>query len=239
MTVKLEIDTKDLVSNLEDITVGLEELTKSSVLQQVSRAVFSLTAERFMVDIDNYARKNPKKMHHVYEWGKVGSPQGRLFVLERSTILGGSLLITSSFLPSKLPVPINPELLIPGKTGKVVSARNVFRNKAEVMESGTPVSFTAKRVLAFTGGSGLAFISPGTKINILNPGGVQTKNAFAEYMLDWYTNKSNVIIDSSGYYERLVNDVAVALTSSKSRVSAVRTAVKNISDQIDVGSIIK
>jgi hypothetical protein len=136
-------------------------------------------------------------------------------------------------------VPINPELLIPGKTGKVVSARNVFRNKAEVMESGTPVSFTAKRVLAFTGGSGLAFISPGTKINILNPGGVQTKNAFAEYMLDWYTNKSNVIIDSSGYYERLVNDVAVALTSSKSRVSAVRTAVKNISDQIDVGSIIK
>jgi len=239
MTVKLEIDTKELVNSVYEISQGLQELTKSSVLQQVSRAVFSLTSERFMIDVDNYARRNPKKMHHVYEWGKIGSPQGRLFVLERSAILGGSLLITSSFLPSKMPVPINPELLQPGKTGKIVTARNIFRNKAEVMENGTPVSFTAKRVLAFTGGSGLAFIAPGTKIDILHPGGIQTKNAFATYMLEWYTKNANLIVDASGYYDRLANDVTNVLNSKNPSILAIRTAVKNISDQIDVGATIK
>lgn len=239
MTIKLDVDSKQLLEALGNITQGLEELVRPTVLSEIARATFSLTAERFMIDVDSYAKRNPKKMHHVYEWGGVGNPSKRLFVLERSQILYGNLVISSNFLPSRVPVPINPELLQPGKTGKIVSARNIFRNKAEVMENGTPISFTAKRVLAFTGGSGLAFIAPGTKINILNPGGVQTKNAFAQYLLDWYNSKGVVVMDASGYYERLANDTAIALQSNKSGVAAVREAAKNIADQIDTGGIVK
>jgi len=239
MTVKLEVNTKDLLENLDSLLVGLKELKQPSVLNQISRAVFSITGERFMIDIDNYARINPKKMHHIYEWGKIGNSNARLFVLERSSILDGSLLISTKFLQSKIPVPINPELLKPGATGKTVSTKNIFKNKAQVMESGTPVSFQAKKVLAFMGNNGIAFIAPGTQINILNPGGVQTKNAFATYLLEWYTKNGNAIMDSSGLYERISNDVSKALSRKNAGIAEVQKAVTAIANQIDLGAVIR
>jgi hypothetical protein len=239
MTVKLEVDTKQLTEGLTSLKAGLEQLSKPQALEQISRAIFAITGERFMVDIDSYARRNPKKMHHIYEWGRVGDRNARLFVLERTSVLDGSLLITTNFLQSKMPVPINPELLSPGKTGKVVSRSSVFANKAQVMENGTPVSFNAKRVLAMIGSSGLAFIAPGTQINILHPGGVQTKNAFATYLLDWYTNTGSIVLDSSGLYERISNDISKALSLKNGNASSVQKALTLIADQIDVGGIIK
>jgi len=239
MTLKLEIDTKQLVQGLDEVVAGLDQLLQPKALEQISRTVFSITGERFMVDVDNYARANPKKMHHVYEWGQIGNKTGRLFVLERVSVLDGSLLITTNFLQSRMPVPINPLLLQPGKTGKVVTTRNIFANKAQVMESGTPVSFQAKRVLAMTSGNGIAFIAPGTQINILNPGGIQTKNAFAEYLLEWYTKNGNVIMDSSGVYERIANDVAKVLSTGKSGAAGVQKAVTLIADAVDTGSVIR
>jgi hypothetical protein len=239
MTVKLEVDTAALVKDLDGVLAGIKELTKPKVLDEISRAVFSITGERFMIAADNYARVNPKKMHHVYEWGNIGRSNARLFELRRAAILNGSLVISSNFLPSRLPVPVSPELLMPGVTGKSVSRRSIFANKAEVMEAGTPVSFNAKRVLAFMGNNGIAFIKPGTQINILHPGGIQTKNAFAEYMLNWYTQNGNEIMDSSGLYERIANDVSNVLSSSRSGIAQVQAAVANIANQIDVGSVIK
>jgi hypothetical protein len=239
MTIKLEIDTNQLVKSLDDFTSSIEELTQPEVLDQISRAVFSITGERFMIDVDNYARMNKKAMHHVYEWGKVGDKTARLFVLERSAILEGTLIISANFLQSRMPVPINPELLIPGKTGKFVSKQSIFANKAEVMEAGTPVSFMAKKVIAMTGTDGVVFVAPGTKINILHPGGLQTKNSFSKYLLEWYTKNGNVILDSSGLYERIANDVALVLSSNNSGVAQIRQAVTAIADQIDTGVIIK
>ncbi len=239
MTLKLEIDTKQLVENLNGLTTNLESLTSPKILDQISRAVFSITGKRFMIDVDNYSKMNPKKMHHVYEWGRTGQSTARLFILKRSSILDGSLIISTDFLSSRMPVPINPELLMPGKTGKVVSRKNIFANKAEVMEAGTPVSFTAKRVLAMVGSNGIAFIAPGTKINILHPGGLQTKNAFATYLLEWYTKNGNRIMDSSGLYERIANDVSLVLNSKNANVTQIQQAITRIADQIDVGGTIK
>jgi hypothetical protein len=239
MTIKLEIDTKQLVKDLDGFVSGIEELVQPAVLDQISRAIFSITGERFMIDLDNYARLNPKKMHHIYEWGQVGNSNSRLFILERSNILNGDLLISTNFLPSRLPVPTNSKLLHAGKTGKTVSKKSIFANKAKIMEEGRPVSFTAKRILAFAGTNGIAFISPGTPINILHPGGLQTKNAFAEYLLEWYTKKGHIVIDSSGLYERIANDVSVVLNSNKPNALKIKKAITKIADQIDVGDIIK
>lgn len=237
--IKLEIDTAQLVQDLDGYVAEIEQLTKPKVLDQISRAVFTITSKRFLIDIDNYSRVNPKKMHHIYEWGKIGNSSGRLFVLERSSILDGTLLISSKFLPSKMPVPINPQLLIPGKTGKSVSKRSIFANKAEVMEKGTPVSFNAKKVLAIVGNEGAAFIAKGTRVNILHPGGLQTKNAFATYMLEWYTKNGTAIMDSSGLYERISNDVSVALSTNNFGPNEVQKVVTNIANQIDMGVIAK
>jgi len=239
MTLKLEIDTKQLVQGLDDLVTGIDQLVKPKALEQISRAVFSITGERFMVDIDNYSRANPKKMHHVYEWGQIGEKTARLFVLERTSVLDGSLLITTNFLQSKMPVPINPELLRPGKTGKVVTARNIFANKAQVMEQGNPVSFQAKRILAMTSGNGIAFVAPGTQINILHPGGIQTRNAFAEYLLEWYSKNGNVIMESSGVYERIASDVAKVLSTKGGNATGVQKAVTLIADAVDTGSVIR
>lgn len=239
MTVKLEIDTKAVIEALSNISVGMNELTQPSVLDQISKAIFDITGKRFMIDVDNYARSNPKKMHHIYEWGKVGQASGRLFMLERSAIFNGTLTVEAKFLPSKLPVPISPEMLTPGKTGKVVSRRSIFANKAIIMENGTPVSFQAKRVLSFMSGNGIAFVAPGTKINILHPGGIGTKNAFAEYLLEWYVKNAAVVLDSSGLYERIANDVAKVLGSSDANATQVERAISLIANQYGAGSIIK
>jgi hypothetical protein len=239
MTIKLEVDTKQLVKNLNGFLSNIKELTMPKTLDQISRAVFSITTKRFLIDIDNYSRRNPKKMHHIYEWGNIGNPNSRLFVLERSLVLNGSLVISSNFLPSKMPVPINPQLLIPGKTGKSVSKKSIFANKTNVMEAGTPVSFTAKRILAMMNGNDIAFISPGTKINILHPGGLLTKNAFATYMLDWYIKNGNAIMESSGLYERIDHDVSAILNLDNVRPYQIQQAVTMIADQIDTGDIVR
>ena len=239
MTIKLDVDIKDLVEGLDNLSFGINELTSPKILDQVSKAVFDITGKRFMVDVDNYARSNPKKMHHVYEWGKVGQPTGRLFVLERSVLFNGTLTIETKFLPSKLPVPVNQAMLASGKTGKSISRRSIFANKAAVMEKGAPVSFQAKRILAFMGNNGVAFVAPGTKINIMHPGGISTRNAFAEYLLDWYIKKAHIVLDSSGLYERIANDVAKVLSSSNAGAIEVERAVSLIANQYGTGSTIK
>lgn len=227
MTLKLEIDTKQLVQGLDDLVIGIDQLVKPKALEQISRAVFSITGERFMVDIDNYSRANPKKMHHVYEWGKVGEPSGRLFVLERNSVLNGSLIINAKFLPSRMPVPINPELLQQGKNGKIVTRRSIFADKATVMEEGRSVSFTAKRILSFVGDSGLVFVKPGTQINILHPGGKGVNGAFSEFLLEWYTNNGYSAMDNSGFFEKISNNVSIALNQNNATINTVKRAVSD------------
>ena len=61
MTLKLEIDSKQLVDQLEGFVTSLDELKSPTVLSQVARATFAITGERFMIAADNYARMNPKK----------------------------------------------------------------------------------------------------------------------------------------------------------------------------------
>lgn len=213
---------------------AIKELARPSVLTEIAKAVFSITTERFVVAADNYARANPKKMHHVYEWGQIGLPSGRLFVMERQSVLNGMLVINTNFLPSRLPVPINPELLIPSRTGKVVSSRSIFAEKATVMEEGRSVSFVAKKILAFVGSDGMVFIKPGKQINILNPGGKGVKNAFAEFMLSWYLEHGTDIMNSSGLYERIANDVSIELSKNGSNINTVRRAVANIVQSSDL-----
>jgi len=222
--IQLEINQDNLIKQLQGKLSGLEQILKPESLQEISRAVFTITGERFVLAADSYARSNKKAMHHVYEWGRIGSPEGRLFVINLLSSMGGSIDIGYEFLQSKLPVPIDPALKIAGPTGKAVTKESIFRNKAEVMESGKPVQFVAKNVLAFMGNNGVAFIAKGTPVNILNPGGLRTKNAFHTFMVDWYVANAGLIMDSSGFYEKIVNDVALAL--SKDNAGADSTVVQ-------------
>lgn len=233
--IQLKIETKELMAEIQDKLNGAKELMAPSVINELSKAIFTITSERFMISTDSYSRANPKKMHHVYEWGGIGNSTKRLFVLKRENLLGGDLLINSIFLPSKMPVPVNPELLKSGKSGKVVTRRNIFKDKAEVMESSQNVSFTARKVLAFMGNDGIVFIRPGTTINIAHPGGIATKNAFAEHMLEWYTTKAAEVIDASGLYKRIESEVASVLNTKGAGITQVKQVVARIANSINGG----
>ena len=233
--LRLQVDTKELMGEIENKILGLKELTAPTVLQELAKAVFTITGERFMIAADSYARRNPKKMHHVYEWGGIGSSSKRLFVLERERILGGDLIVASRFLSSRMPVPINPEMLSLGSTGKYVSKRSIFKDKATVMETGTAVSFTAKNILAFMGTEGMVFIAKGTQVNIAHPGGIGTANSFANFMFEWYTQNGSVVLESSGLYERIASETATVLNANKTGVTQVRQAVARVTNSVSGG----
>jgi hypothetical protein len=223
--ISLSLDSAQITAEMDSFLANVKQITSPSVLEEISKAIFTVTGENFVKAADRYARMNPKKMHHVYEWGKIGEPTGRLFTLERISVLNGSLLINTNFLPSKMPVPINPELLLPGPTGKIVTRRSIFSDKAKVMEEGQSVTFTAQRILSFVGDNGLVFIKPGTQVNILTPGGRGVKGSFSEFLLQWYTENGYSILENSGLYERISNDVSAALSSSRASINTVKMAV--------------
>lgn len=233
--IKLSIDQTSLKNLNNEISMKVEainQLTKNSVLDDIARAAFVILSERFIKATDSYSAAFPKRMHHVYEWKQVGNPKARLFVLERLAVLNGNLTISSKFLLSKTPVPVPAELTIPGKRGKYVSTRSIFAQKAEVMESGVAVSFQAKRTLAFLGTQGIQFIRAGKIVNIANPGGASVKNSFTSYMTDWFIKNAQPIMDSSGLYEKIVQEASLLLTKNGTGTKDIQYMVKQVVDSI-------
>jgi hypothetical protein len=137
--------------------------------------------------IDANARMHPKRLHHVYEWRGVGNPANRLFRLHRRNNNVDGFKMTYNFVQSRRVAPINPILLEPGPTGKVVKKSSIFRNKAIVMEEGREVSIKpkgqnwlaipSKTFRGHTNARGIAF-SRGT-IRVKNVGGLESKLGFA------------------------------------------------------------
>lgn len=135
--------------------------TKKRVNTRIANAVKKTVYER----IDARARANPGQYHHLYEWGMVGNPMGRLFQLRAFGAGGDSVQITYNFLPSRMPVP--------GSNG------SVFAAKAFVMENQIPVRIEAEP------GEFLAFEDNGTDVfakavNIAHPGGIATRGTMRE-----------------------------------------------------------
>jgi len=135
--------------------------------------------------LDHLARVNPKKYHHVYEPGQSGQENARLF---KSSISSGSnkAVLQYSFLSSR----------VPGESGQV------FKSKAFIMESGTPVTIeprTAKS-LVFESDGELVFAK---KTYVVNPGGTEVQNSFTETFNSFMTAKANEALIELGFYERI------------------------------------
>jgi hypothetical protein len=237
--IKLSISKESIDALNREIDLKVKAIgymTQPDFLNEVSRAVFVILGERFMLATDRFAATNPKRMHHIYEWKRVGNPSARLFVLNRLSMMNGSININVTFKESRTPVPIDPELLVPGKTGKIVNRRNVFRDKAVIMEEGRAVHYQAKRMLAFMGSDlGLHFIRPGTTVDIKNPGGKYTKDSLAVFMANWYNKNAQTIIDSSGLYERIANEASIVLSKNNAGISDIKYVTKQIVDSIVLG----
>jgi hypothetical protein len=142
--------------------------------------------------IDVEARANPKALHHVYEWYRVGSPSARLFDIDY-TVSNLGLSLNSKFRQSKT---------VSGDTN------TPFYNKASIMEDGIPVTIKPKRgsVLRFEDGGNEVFTKK--PVTVRSPGGDEVAGSFEkvfnEFMLRYFKQS---FIRASGLYDYINNPV--------------------------------
>jgi hypothetical protein len=190
MKVKMN-DTmfKKEMKNIIDYSVGFLEGIQAGKTKFLNN-IGIMTKELLEQYIDSNARVNPKALHHIYEWSKVGSPDARLYEINY-TISNLGLSFVSSLKQSTSI-----------KDGSSVP----FYNKAKIMEEGTPVTIrpTRSNVLVFQDGGETIFTKG--EVVIQSPGGVETTGAF-EKAVDTFFNRyfTQAFLKTSGLYEYLSN----------------------------------
>jgi hypothetical protein len=220
----------DAVSVLVNSKVKQMELIISPIsLTEISKAIFTITTKKFLKDLSIAALQDPKRYHHLYEWGEIGKEPRKLFMLKRSSIRYGNLTIDIIPMKSTKPVPIPPALLQPGKTGKTVKTQSIFRNKMEIMEENIPIHFVTKKTIVFSpDGQELVFVPSEKIINILNPGGTKTTHALRDFSKIWYDTKAPLVIQSSRLIQQIGNEVAKTINAQGSSPQMVYATIKKV-----------
>ena len=186
--------------------------TNKAFEKQFQSVIFKQIEQDFGLYIDSQARINPKSLHHVYEWNKVGNKGSRLFSMSMASANGLSFKITSNFLPSKSSVPNN-----------FAKRRHVFINKASVMEAGMPLVIRPKSAerLVFETSTGVVYMPKGASVTVTRPGGGKATGRFKIAYAQFFTgNLVNLSIKKSGF-QRLFN-------SSLTKAMKVPSDVKKV-----------
>jgi hypothetical protein len=180
---------KKEMKNIIDYSIGFLDGIQAGKTKFLNN-VGIMTRELLEQYIDSNARVNPKALHHIYEWYKVGSPDARLYEINY-TISNLGLSFVSTLKQSTSI-----------KDGSSVP----FYNKAKIMEEGTPVTIrpTRSNVLVFEDGGETIFTKG--EVVIQSPGGVETTGAF-EKAVDTFFNRyfTQAFLKTSGLYEYLNN----------------------------------
>jgi len=181
---------KDM-KNIIDYSVGFLEGVQTGKVKFLNN-VGILTKELLEEYIDSNARVNPKALHHIYEWYKVGSPDARLYDINY-TISNLGLSFVSTLKQSTSI-----------KDGSSVP----FYNKAKIMEEGTPVIIKPNKssVLVFEDNGETVFTKG--KVVVTKPGGNETTGSF-EKVVDVFFNKyfTQAFLKTSGIQTYLSNPV--------------------------------
>lgn len=190
--MRVNLNTRSLekqLNNIVDYSLGFIEGAESGkkiFFDNLGKGV--LFALNRYIDIE--ARSNPEALHHVYEWYQVGSPNARLFDLSY-TATKSSLIINSKF-----------------KQSKTLSrdATEPFYNKAQIMESGIPVTITPKPggALRFESGGNEVFTRNAVTVN--NPGGQEVAGSFEKVFDDFMKRYfAQSFLRASGIYDYIGN----------------------------------
>lgn len=239
----IKVNSSFINKELNGVFSGMREVYGPRSKEAIAKAVFTISSQAFVKDLNAKALARPSSFHHIYEWGRVGSTKDKLFQIRRSAIAGGNLKVTPFFVKSKSKVPIPKALRTPGKTGKFVKKEFVFRDKAQVMELGRPTRpFSAKgpgKALAFLGNNGKPlFIRYPRTAQILNPGGKRTTGSFFKAFEAWFRNpkKTELAVARSGYYKELEMGIAKTIERKPSNnIPAVRATILSVSTKYSKG----
>jgi len=232
-----ESDLKKMNALVEKKVAGIKEISNTMSLQEISKAAFTITGKKFIRAVNTEAKFN-ESLKHMYEWNRAGINTDRLFTVTRDRIAGGNLIVGTKFLKSRKPVPIKKELRKSGKSGKSVTAKNIFKEKARVMEEGRPIRIVSKKYLVFPGREGnLVFLSKGKSVRIKNPGGKAAKNGYTKYFQMWYRKNSSVAMSNSKIFDQIERSVSKALNNQSGGVKEAREAVRIICAKYSEGRV--
>lgn len=234
--ITLKVDQRSLNKSLNQISKSLQDLPKTNNMYNVTRAVASIAAQKFVRDANAYARLNRKSMHHLYEWNEVGRDKSRLFVVHRGSVSGNRVNLEIIFKKSRTKVPISKVLQRRGRTGKSVTKTGVFRDKAEIMESGKSVRIFAKNTMAFSpDGRRIVFRSPGQSVFVKNPGGTAVRGAMKKYAKSWQSSMLVPAVESSGIFNRLEKQITRTMSKDNYTSVEVSEAIKSVCNRYDSG----
>jgi hypothetical protein len=171
---KAKIESKKamkVLNNLVAYTDGFLKETKAQEITVTSK-IAKMSVDGFYEYLDQLARVNPGMLHHVYEWGRVGDSNSRLFELKKS-ISKNNVIITSEFLNSETPSD---------------TSNQPFYEKARIMEEGIPVVIQEVEAQAlFFEIDGVEYFRAGP-IVIENPGGPEVRGSFVNQFEEFYNN---------------------------------------------------
>lgn len=243
--IKVHIVQSDVDKMLAEVrrkVKGIESLRTPYNREQMAKAIFTIAGKDFMKATDVLAAHGGTRVKHLYEWNKVGKPTGRLFVITRDGVKGGSLKIGTKFKDSKVPVPIPAELKEPGPTGRFVNRKHIFKRKAEVMDKNSPVQSYAgwAQALALpSGGYGPIFIRYPRVVTIQHPGGRQAKNGMQLTLTAWFKNPNNITasLAKSGYFKSLEFQLAKELRQRGAGATRASSVIKAVSDKYSKGLV--
>lgn len=200
----------------------MAKLTANLAFQNAFRKViFNQIDEDFGSYIDAKARTSPRSLHHVYEWGKAGDKEARLFKIKKLPADGLSLKINYELLDSVS--------FVPSETS---NHRHVFIKKASIMEQGKTVVISPRNAerLVFETNGYMVYMPKGQSVTVNKPGGVATKNSFLSAYKHFFTGTLvNMSIKKSGF-QRLFN-------SSMTRALNVPVQIKTVKYKFSPNSI--
>jgi hypothetical protein len=177
----------DTVKNIANYSEGF--IQQARVQKKVlSEKMADIGIDAFYDYLDGLARMHPGILHHVYEWGEVGDPFGRLFELSKS-ISGNGVTISADFLQS---------------TSVSQKSNEPFYDKAMVMELGETIIVSEVNAQAlFFEVEGQEIFVKGP-ITIENPGGEGVRGSFVEAFNEFYqVYFSQIYLKSIRFYKTI------------------------------------
>ena len=182
---------KKEMKNIIDYSIGFLDGVKVGKTEFLHN-MGTKTVEILKEYIDTNARVNPRALHHIYEWYKVGSPDARLYDINYTISNLGLSFVSTMKQSTSI------------KDGSSVP----FYNKAKIMEEGTPVTIkpTKADVLVFEDGGETIFTKG--KVTVSSPGGEATTGSFEKVVNTFFTQYfTQAFLRSSGIYEYIKNPI--------------------------------
>lgn len=121
--MQLIVDFGEIEAGMNTMYNIGKAITSKTFINRTAEHMSKAARDQFYHEIDAVAAASPNRFHHLYEWGELGQPAGRLFNLLFEQH-GSSGRLVNHWLPSRIPVPVQGD-----------QSRHVFVWKAPVMEN--------------------------------------------------------------------------------------------------------